>query len=282
MGKLHTKLNQTERELISQWKRGGVSNRKCAQRLGRHVATVGREIRHNRCLTEREDEFGEKEFLTIYEPLHAQYRAEVKKKKAWQAKHPLKNKDTYAYVLEKLREGWSPEQISGRLKLKYPNNLHWHICHETIYRYVYQPGNQDLRLWEYLRRKQKRRRKRNGRKRHRCRIPDRVSIHQRPKVIEKRKQIGHWEGDTLEGKGRTNGLHTTYERVSSLTKMQKMARLTSEESINAQLKIYRSLPAGTTRSTTLDNGKEHVKHLKLKEELGMPTYFADPYSLNGP
>ncbi|HID72238.1 MAG TPA: hypothetical protein EYP29_05815 [Thermoplasmata archaeon] len=64
-------------------------------------------------------------------------------------------------------------------------------------------------------------------------IPDRVSIHQRPKVIDRRKQIGHWEGDSLIGKSHTNGLHTEYERVSSLTRLEKIARINAEETLKA-------------------------------------------------
>lgn len=263
---MYSKLNQTERELLAQWKKEGISNKECARRLTHHHTTIGRELQRN------------KYQKAIYEPLHAQAKTDARKEEAWEAKHPLKNKDVYAYVLEKIREGWSPEQIAGRLKRNHPNDSYWHITHETIYQFIYHPDNQDKKLWEYLRRKQKKRRKRNGRKAQRVRIPDRVSIHKRPKLVEKRVRIGHWEGDSLVGKGRRNGLHTAYERVSSLIRMEKMARLTSDESIKAQKRIYSRLPPSLRRSTTLDNGAEHVKHGNLKKDLEMQTYFADPYS----
>lgn len=260
------RLTKTERILIAQLKNKGYSNRRIAWVLGRSVSTIGREIKGNSSKGR------------FYEPLHAQAKAEGRKERAWKAKHPLKNPRVYAYVLEKLRSGWSPEQISGRLRLEHPQDKSWWICQETIYRFIYHPENQKQAWWEYLRRKQKRRRKRNGRKSQRVRIPDRVSIHLRPIIVEQRKEIGHWEGDTLVGFGRENGLHTAYERFTSLIKMEKMTSLKSVDSTKAQMKIYQPLPRQARKSTTLDNGSEHVSHLELKKKLGIQTYFADPYS----
>jgi len=129
-------------------------------------------------------------------------------------------------------------------------------------------------LYEYLRRKQKKRRKRNGRKTQRSRIPDRVSIHDRPKVIEKRKEFGHWEGDSIVGKNHTSGLHTEYERVASMTRIEKLNRITSYETVIAARKIFGHLPLYAKRSTTLDNGSENSKH----KSFSIQAYFADPYS----
>jgi IS30 family transposase len=133
-------------------------------------------------------------------------------------------------------------------------------------------------LFEYLRRKQIRRRKLGGRKSQRVRIPDRVSIHDRPTVIAKRKQFGHWEGDSIVGDKHTSGLHTEYERVSSLTRVEKVNRLTADEAVVASKKIFGPLPEKARRSTTLDNGSENTKHMVVKEALGVQAYFADPYS----
>jgi len=266
MGNYHSKLNQTERMQLARWKAEGVSNKECARRLRRHPSTIGRELKRN--AWER----------IYYEPLHAQSNFQKRKEKAWQVKHPLKNKDIYAYVMDKLKEGWSPEQISGRLKVEHPDDPHWRICHETIYRYIYHPNNKNKYLYEYLRRKQKKRKKRAGRSVQRVRIPDRVSIHQRPAYITNRTKIGHWEGDTLIGKGRANGLHTAYERYTSVIRMERMNSITADESLRAQKKIYADLPPDLRRSVTLDNGSEHVKHAELKRDLGMNTYFADPYA----
>ena len=145
-------LTQTERKLIAAWKIEGKSNSEIAKRLGRNKTTIGRELKRN----------GWKK--GVYEPLHAQALAEKRKVKAWEAKHPLKNKQVFAHVMRKLRRGWSPEQIAGRLRKKHPKDSQWHISHEAIYQYIYHQENKDKKLWEYLRRGQKRRQNKKGRK----------------------------------------------------------------------------------------------------------------------
>jgi len=262
----YRKLVKEDRILIAQWKNKGYSNIQIAKWLGRSVSTVGREITRNN--------FEGK----VYEPLHAQGKAEIKKNKAWEAKQPLKNSWVYSYVFDNLRQAWSPEQITGRLKLDYPDNSDRQIGVETIYRFIYKSRNKKLRLWDYLRRKQVRRRKKGGRKAQRVRIPDRVSIHLRPRVVDNRKEAGHWEGDSIEGKAHLSGLHTEYERVFSITKMLGIKRINADETTQAQSEIFGPLPEWLRKSTTLDNGKENVKHILLKKMFGMDTYFADPYS----
>ena len=177
----HTKLTETDRKLLSQWKKEGLSNKECARRLGRHVATIGRELKRNKtCVSVGKD------WEIIYEALHAQHAAMKRKQNAFNAKQPLKSKKIYRYVLKHLRMGWSPEQIAGRLqKVDHKNDPSWHICMETIYQFVYkdktdktkqgQLSEMDGRkrktktlitvtdvshpLYEYLRRKQVRRRR---------------------------------------------------------------------------------------------------------------------------
>ncbi|MFZ5932577.1 MAG: IS30 family transposase [Patescibacteria group bacterium] len=260
------KLAKEDRILIAQWRNQGFSLRQIARWLRRNVSTISREIDRN--------SFEGK----VYEPLHAQYKADCKRRKAWKAKQSLKNPWLYSYVIDRLRNGWSPEQISGRLKLKFAHFPERKIGVETIYRFVYKPENKKLRLWEYLRRKQARRRVKGGRKSQRVRIPDRISLHLRPGAIDTRMEAGHWEGDSLEGRYHLSGLHTEYERSFSLIRMAKINRINALETIRAQLKIFGNLPEWLRKSTTLDNGKENVKHTLLKRILGMNTYFADPYA----
>lgn len=265
----HNKLTETERKLICKWKALGWSNISVAEKLGRDTSTIGRELKRNK--------FKGK----VYEPLHAQSLAQKRKAKAWNAKKHLKNRKLFAYIISHLREGWSPEQIAGRLKfVEHPNDPSWHICHETIYAFIYSgkwTHHKDEPLFEYLRRKQKRRQKKGGRSAQKVRIPDRVSIHQRPEEVAARVVPGHWEGDTVVGRNHKTGLHTEYERVTSLTRIIKLNAINSEETIKAQFIIFKPLPKQLRRSTTLDNGLEMAKHKRLSE-LDIQTYFADPYS----
>lgn len=292
----HKKLVLSERKLLSRWLNDGIAKKECARRLGRDIKTIRRELTRNKTRVS----VG-KDWETIYEPFHAQAVANDRKLNAFNAKQPLKNRNIYSYVLENLKGGWSPEQISGRLReIDHKGQKDWQICMETIYQFIYkdktdktqlgQQGEMDGRkkkerplvtvtdydrpLCEYLRRKQKKRRKRGGRKVQRVRIPDRVSIHDRPKEINERIVFGHWEGDSIVGLGHISGLHTEYERVSSLTRLEKLVRITAEQSAVAAQKIFGVLPAHAKKSTTLDNGSEHTNH----KDFGLQTYFADPYA----
>jgi IS30 family transposase len=300
----HTKITETERELLSQWLGEGIAKKEIARRLGRNIVTIRRELKRNRTRVN----IGRNDWEIIYEPIHAHVIAMQRKQKAYLAKEALKSKKLFAYVLEKLEMGWSPEQIAGRLReVDHPGDSSWQICHETIYAFIYKKKtdvtkegikqqsilnkrllgtekvvvtvtDKDRPLWEYLRRKQTKRRKRNGRKVQRVRIPDRVSIHDRPKAIDGRLTFGHWEGDSIVGKNHASGLHTEYERVSSMIRYERMRRITTDEFVTAAKKIFGNLPPHARQSTTLDNGSEHTKHTVLKTDLAMDTYFADPYS----
>lgn len=125
-------------------------------------------------------------------------------------RHPLKTEQVYQYVLSHLRDGWSPEQICGRLERETGGRL---LHHETVYRFIYKVENKNLRLFEYLPWKRKCRKKKLGRQSQRVRILNRVSIHLRPGEIEQRVAFGHWEGDTVIGKQeRSVSIHTEVER----------------------------------------------------------------------
>lgn len=260
MGKKHSKLTALEREQIAIWLSQKISRREIARKLGRSDSTIRDEIKRNR-------------FGSYYVAVHAQAKSEQRVVQA-RARHPLKNASVYSYVLKKLRCGWSPEQISGRLKLKKPDNPYWHIHYETIYRFIYADENKEKALWEYLPRKQKKRRKKYGRKTQKVRIPDRVSIHDRPSEIETREIFGHWEGDSVESKAHKGGMHTEVERRTGFTMAELISTLQAEETANKASQMFRDLPEQAKKSTTLDNGKEFVQHKKI----GIPTYFADPYS----
>jgi IS30 family transposase len=242
-----------------------VGQRKTLREIGRILGfdhtTIGREIKRNR-------------WGNSYVSIHAQSVTDERKQNAGK-RHPLKDQQIYAFVLEKLHFGWSPEQISGRLKRENQNRPV--ICPETIYAYIYAPENKQLRLWEYLPRKQKHRKHQHGRKAQRVRIPDRVSIHLRPKYIEKREQLGHWEADSVIGR-QTKGpvIHTEVERKTRFFVAQLIHSKSAPDTIAAQLTIFQSLPPCLRHTVTTDNGLEFAQHTKL-HQLNISTYFADTY-----
>jgi len=250
------KITANERDKIACWLNQGLSQRKIASNLQRSVSSINEEINRN-------------SWKGNYEAIHAQAMSTKRKIQAGH-RQPFHSTWIYSYVLEKLRQGWSPEQICGRLKLEFKINLHW----ETIYRFIYDTKNKEKRLWEYLPRKQKKRHKKYGRKVTRDRIPCRVSIHLRNKTIESRKTFGHWEGDSIIGKQiKSKVIHTEVERKTRYLQALVINSKTSLDTIQAQKKIFSRLP---TKTVTMDNGLEFAKHQQLNK-LGIKTFFADPY-----
>ncbi len=259
--KSHKKITSEERDKIAQWVSQKVGVREMARRLGRSHSSICGELERN---AHRE---------AGYVAIHAQQLTDERKREA-RKREPLKGAKIFAYVHRKLRCGWSPEMIAGRLEKENRRRL---ISHEAIYQYIYAPENADLHLFEYLPWKRIKRRKKRGRKVHKSHIPQRVSIHERPEDVNKRMEFGHWEGDTVEGKWHRNGIHTETERMSRLLAAEKVSHIASEETIAAQRHMFGNVPETARRSTTLDNGRENHLHYQL-EALNMKTYFADPYS----
>ena len=205
--------------------------------------------------------------------IHAQNKW-VKRKSLAGRRHPLKNKAVFAWVIKKLIRGWSPEQISGRMKLVFPHNNNIRISPETIYSFTYSDEFKHRKFWEYFPRGHKKRRQWHGRKIHKAQILDRISIHDRPGIVNENVEFGHFEGDSVEGLNHKSGVHTEVERFSRMYFARKVNAVNSEEAFVAQEKIFSGIPV---KSTTLDNGRENHLHYKLNE-LGIKTYFADPYS----
>jgi IS30 family transposase len=264
MGEQHCrKLGLDERGVIGLMRNRGESMRGIASVLGRSVSTVSDELRRN----------GGAGGHYVASQAQEKYLAR-RKRLGGRWRQPLKDKVIFAYVLARLGDGWTPEQIAGRLKLERGQSV---ICHETIYRYIYAKEQAERKLWELLPRGRRQRVKFTGRKAHKSGIPQRVSMRERPLAANSRSEAGHWEGDTVLGQGRSGAIHTEVERVSRYLCGRMVRGTTSEEAIRAQLAIFSHLPARLRQSTTLDNGTENHLHLRL-HELGMRTYFADPYS----
>lgn len=251
-------IQPNERDKIAFYLAKKLSIRMIAKKLNRSPSSISEEINRN-------------SYHAIYSPIKAQSRADFRKRMA-RRRHYLKNSKTAQYVIEKLKLGWSPEQIDGRLKLETGYRV---ISYECIYQYIYSKTNKSKKLWRFLPLKRKKRQKKLGRKITKCKILNRVSIHDRDKNIESRKVFGHYEGDSIIGR-RTRGkvIHTEVERQTRYLFAQLIKTKTAKDTLDAQINIFKDYPA---LSVTTDNGSEFVKHEKLNK-LGIKTYFADPYS----
>lgn len=172
------KLQPEERDEIARLHSKGFGVREIARRLGRSASSIGEEIKAGTWLDDNRH-------TATYVAIHAQ-RLREERAALSRKPHSLSDPKLQAYIRYSLQLGWSPEQRMGRLPLDYPDDPAMRVSHEPIYRYIYAPEQADEKLWEYLPRKQKKRRKQHGRSVHRSQIPDRVSIHERPDVVNDR------------------------------------------------------------------------------------------------
>ena len=263
----HRKLTSHERDKMAYWYAVGESLRKIARKLGRSPSSISEEIKRNKVDGR-------------YHSIRAHQAAEARRRNSHK-KYVLKARPALqSYVLEKLELGWSPEQIAGRLRKEINEGVRpaeEYVNHESIYQYIYDEPQNALRLWEKLPRRHRKRRRWLGRKSRPVKIPNRVSIRERPEGVNSRRDFGHWEGDTVVGDQHKAGVHTEVERVSRLLFARLVPHIRAKETCLAQLCLFGSLPKQARQSTTLDNGSENYLHTQLQEELGIRTYFAHPY-----
>ena len=198
-----SKLGLLEREQLFKLLAQNIPKRAIAKTLNRHPSTIYREI---------------KRINGEYSPIFAQNDALLKSKNSKKHKK-LQNIEFQKYVKDRILLYWSPEQISNRLKIEYPNNRKMNVSTETIYQFIYsvENGIEKARLIKYLRRRKKRRHSRKNKIEHRGKIINLTSIHDRPKSVNTRKEPGHWEGDLIVGKDHKTAIGTLVERKTRYT-----------------------------------------------------------------
>ena len=184
------------------------------------------------------------------------------------------------FVYKGLLSNWTPEQISGRIKELYPNDPIMTISHEAIYRHIYTRPQASLnkKLIKLLVRKKTRRRPSKKRRGTGSKIINQVSIDNRPKHIELRKEIGHWEGDLMIGKNQKSAIGTIVERKSRYTIIIKLKSRKSDEVAKMFSKKLNQLQQIFKKTMTYDNGIEMAKHQNITKLTGIKIYFAHPYS----
>lgn len=262
----YTQFNAVERGKIELLHKQGMSNTMIGLELGRHRTSIGREIRRNSSLGGYEAQ-----------PAQKQYDA---RRKACRPKSRLGNERLRDVVVEKIaEEEWSPELVAGRLRSLFPNDPKMHVCHETIYKAIYSNLHHLDFLMEFLTQARPKRRKRGqGKTRRGPSIANRVSIHERPKEVEERKEIGHWEGDLVVGKNQDGFILTLVERHSRRTAAAKVATKHAAQVGLAVVETLQEYPISWVKSITFDNGTEFADHQSMSQQLPIAVYFADPYA----
>ena len=183
----------------------------------------------------------------------------------------LKNESTRQYVEEKLKMGWTPELISGRLKLSKAVS---YVCHESIYQYIYKERSD---LINYLpRHHSKRKIKYPVRKKAAESIAQKTPISQRSIEINNRETYGHWESDSIVDRNH-NSINVIVERKTRFVHITKLSEPTSEENAQAIISKLSKHSRAFVRSITYDNGSENAKHLIINERLGCRSFFCEPY-----
>jgi IS30 family transposase len=260
-------LGLSEREEISRGLVAGRSLRAIAVQLGRAPSTISREIGRN----------GGRD----------RYRATVSEQAAWDralrpkvcklACHPALRRT----VSRKLRRKWSPEQIAGWLKRRFPDEERHRVSHETIYKslFIQTRGVLKKELLEHLRAKRTIRRSRHASLKQDGlgQVKDAVSISERPASVEDRAVPGHWEGDLIAG-SRGSYVVTLVERQSRYVILAKVANKDTNSVVSALIRQARKLPRELYQSLTWDRGKELADHRRFTLATDVAVYFCDPRS----
>lgn len=260
-------LTLGEREEISRGLAAGYSFHRIADRIERAVSTVSREVERN----------GGREC----------YRAGAADAAAWDRAHRPKEcklarqPRLRRIVAQKLQLAWSPEQIAGWLKRRYPEDESLHVSHETIYRslFVQSRGVLKKELMKHLRSQRLIRRGKasTAKGQRRGQIVDAVSIRERPAAVEDRAIPGHWEGDLIAGTRNTR-IATLVERQSRFVMLVKLEHRDSQTVVSALIEQMKRLPDELRKSLTWDRGAEMARHKQITIATDLTLYFCDPHS----
>jgi IS30 family transposase len=260
MQKKYYHLTEKERDKISVLHSQGKSPSMIAKIIGRHRSTITRELK--------------KKTSVFFRGMYLSNQSHQNTKRNWKNSHKrqrMQDERIKQYVLEKLKNYWTPELISGRIEL----DLGLSISHEAIYQYIYD-GNRDL--VKFLPRKHGARKKKwKYRKSKKTHIPNRIPIENRPSEADRRMEFGHFEADTVVSSKSLSALLVIVDRLTRKTKIKKLARKTAEQASNAIIFALKNLNTINLSTITYDNGSEFCYHEKVNKELKTKSFFCNPY-----
>ena len=237
-----------------------------AARLGRHRATIHRELKRNRFVD------AELQDLSGYYAMTAQSICE--RRRAGLRKL-IRHRDLRDVVVDRLKTGWTPQQIAGRLRLE---GSALQVSHETINQFACSKDGHAIELWNHLPEHRRRRRGRGKRRSQAHKFADELSIRHRPEAISAREEFGSWEGDLIQFRKEfgTANVTSLVERVIHFTVLLKNADRRSKPVMEGIIAGQSPLPFHARRSITFDRGSEFSAWPHLQAGLGVAVWFCDP------
>ena len=255
----YTHLSSWERDEIARLRSEGLSQTVIARTLGRSKSTISRELSRNRLPS------------GAYRPTYADgcYLARRERPRFLETNEALRG-----FVVERLAEDWTPEQISGRLKLGLDGLPS--LSFETIYAWIYSKARAADRLWLLLPRRRPRRRPLKSR-RSKDRIADKTHISERSEAANQREEAGHWESDLIICR-KSRPVLVLHERKTRITFLARLSGKSAAETVSVLMAIVKRLAPSMRGSVTFDNGGEFARHAMLRGLLSATTYFCDAYA----
>lgn len=258
----YQQITYEERIILITLKRQGLSIREIARQINRHFSTIYRELNRNRC----------RGVDNAYRAFKANRRAVARRRRSRRNSHYTER--DFLLVKKLLKMRLSPEQIIGfTRRLNLTKNK---MSHETIYQYIWRDKKNGGSLWTYLRQSSKQRRKRYKAYDSRGRLANKRHITERPEIIETRKTKGHWEIDTVHGRGSNHCIVTLLERKTGYVLIGK-SKDKSTASVNKRIISMINKSDLRFKTITADNGTEFHQYKKIENSCDVTFYFATPY-----
>ncbi len=257
----YQQITSEERYTLSALRKQGLPVAKIAKIMGRHRSTIYREVERN--MSPRK---------WCYRPFEADSMARGRRRRSRRNRHYVD--DDFKIVRKLLRKQWSPEQIVGHIQ-RY-ELMERCMSHETIYQYIWRDKANGGDLWTHLRQSPKQRRKRYRAYDSRGRLANKRHISERPDSVETRKYKGHWEIDTVHGRGSSHCIVTLLERKTGYVMIGKLANK-STVSLNKKTISLIGRDPGGFKTITADNGTEFHQYQKIEKRWDVQFYFASPY-----
>jgi len=259
-------ITKDQRNELSILLRTGFKQKEIALALNKSSSAISQELKRNRC----NNKYGYNAYLAKVNTRNRRIKANSRFKKLDNSKW------LRGYVDRKLKLKWSPEQISGRLKIEYPLEKDKHIGKDSIYKYIYQERKD---LVKHLRCQKGGFRRRYGTRIREKRREElkKKRIDKRPKEVEIKERLGDWEGDTIVGKEKNIHILTHVDRKSGILFADKLNKATAEMTKVKTIERFKKIPKSKKHTITYDNGNTFAYHEVIERYVGMNIYFAWPY-----